>query len=121
MPARLLLALLLVLAQGLGVRTAFPTATEALLADIPICHTDGGDAGSGQLPGKPTAPHGHDCALCPVCHHATAPMLLPARHAVPLPRLHPERRTATLLPPATGPPAASVRIPPPRAPPVVSA
>ena len=118
-PARLVLALLLVLPHGIGGRAALLPVQAALLGEVPICHV-GSDGETGIPPGQP-APHGHDCALCPLCHHATTPVTLSEPAAAPAPPREFADADPILPPPATGPPRPSVRTPPPRAPPSVSA
>ena len=72
-----LLLVLRLLAPG-----AMPSVP-AVLAAFPICH--GADAGT-PAPDAPAKPDG-DCALCPMCHLAAGPALLPAPPGTPLPHL----------------------------------
>lgn len=76
-----------------------------LLGDAPICHSGGAATAApdtGERPAPPAVP-AHECALCPVCHIAAAPALLPTPVLVmgsgPV-----GRAGIAWHPPSTGPP-----------------
>jgi len=71
---------------------------------VPICH--GIPQPSDDAPAPP-AHHGDDCALCPLCVALTAPAILSAPPAPPLPRIVLARHAAP-LPPARAPPTLDV-------------
>jgi hypothetical protein len=88
------------------------------LATISICHAaaDAEPAPAAPEPsGEPAIPMG-DCALCPVCHVAAAPVLLPAATWHPIP-FSVVAVQFVPLPPSTGPPRPERYAAPPRGPP----
>lgn len=92
----------LVPSQG---RLSAQAEAAALFGGQFICHSDGAQgAGPGtSTPGHPPGQK-HDCALCPACHLAAAPMLVALDGAtLPAPTVVPVGQPS-LLPPATGPP-----------------
>lgn len=92
----------LVPSQG---RPAAQAEVAALFGGQFICHADGAqDARPGTS--TPDHPPGqkHDCALCPACHLAAAPMLAaPDGASLPVPMVV-HVGLPSPLPPATGPP-----------------
>lgn len=126
---RVLVAVLLLLAQwatgplalSQG-RPASQAEAAALFGGQFICHANGAQ---GARPGTSTPDHPpeqtHDCALCPACHLAAAPMLAsPDSATLPAPMVAPVAQPA-LLPPATGPPRLVRYAARPRGPPAHSA
>ena len=108
---RMLAAVLVLLAQWmvgplvLSQNRPAPQADALAFSAQSICHAAGAQ-GAGPGTGTPDHPPGqtHDCALCPACHLAAAPMLAASDGAkLPLPMAVPAGQPA-LLPPATGPP-----------------
>lgn len=109
---RVLVAVLVLLTQWVSGPLVLPQGLPATQAEVAalfggqfICHADGAqDAGPGtstpdHLPGQK-----HDCALCPACHIAAAPMLVaPDSASLPVPMVV-HIRLPSLPPPATGPP-----------------
>ena len=92
----------LVLSQG---RPAAQAEAAALFGGQFICHSDAAQ-GAGPGTSTPDQPPGqqHNCALCPACHLAAAPMLAaPDGATLPAPMVVPVGQPA-LLPPGTGPP-----------------
>lgn len=88
------------------------------LDEVPICHGGAADASSNQEPSGDPAIPAHDCALCPVCHLAAAPALLPAAAWIMTPR--PAGRAGMALrPPSTGPPQHDRYAARPRGPPAL--
>ena len=86
-------------------RPAAQAEVAALFGGQFICHSDGAQ-GTGPGTSTPYQPPGqqHDCALCPACHLAAAPMLAAPDGATLLAPMVVPVGQPSLLPPATGPP-----------------
>jgi hypothetical protein len=98
-PIALLVAALLLLAQGVLAPAAVFAAGPLLPGNLPMCHTAGAND---PAPASP-APHHHDPFCCVLCHHAGADILAP-------PAPQPALKLPTLIAIVAAPP-------PPRAPP----
>jgi hypothetical protein len=91
-------------------------ALAQLLGEVPICHAEAAPTPAAPEPvNKPAIPS-DDCALCFVCHLASALALLPtATWVVAIPAL--SKATVALHPPSTGPPQPERYAARPRGPP----
>jgi hypothetical protein len=120
--ARTLLALLLLVLRLAIPAYAMPGGTPGkealaqLLGEVPICHAEAAPAPVAPEPANKPAIPAHDCAICSVCHLASAGALLPtAAWVVPTPAIGKAR--VALHPLSTGPPQPKRYAARPRGPP----